>query len=201
VVLNFRVDGLSMSPNLANAEMLLVNRNVYFHFDANRWRNLLPGDDREGEDIVYLFHPPERGDIIVFEPPVGGPSKPYIKRVIGVPGDRVTFENGNVYVNAELLPEDYIDDGITDCPSSSRNCDLGVIPEGKIFVLGDNRDNSSDSRSFGVVDVDAIIGKAWITYWPADDIGFVPHEDYPGISESAGRGTGAAFGFGPRIPA
>lgn len=183
VVLNFRVDGTSMVPNLHDQEMLLVNRNVYFHFDLNRALNWLPGEDRDGQDIVYPFHPPERGDIIVFNPPVNPPSnKPYIKRVIAVAGETVTFENGFVYIDGEKLDEPYINGGITECDGRYEYCDV-TVPKGKIFVLGDNRQNSSDSRVFGPVNINSIIGKAWVTYWPFDDIGLVPHYDYPNISD------------------
>lgn len=179
VVLNFRVDGSSMSPNLHNEEMLLVNRNIYFNFDLNTLRNLLPGDDREGDDIVYLFHPPERGDIIVFNPPVTSP-KPYIKRVIGLPGETVSIDGGHIFIDGEQLDEPYIEGAITDCTSDTCQWE---VPEGQVFVMGDNRRNSSDSRSFGPISIDDIIGKSWITYWPFDDIGLVPHYDYPGLSD------------------
>lgn len=183
VVLNFRVDGHSMDPNLDDAQMLLVNRNAYLSFDGNRLRNLLPGDDREGADEVYPFDPPERGDIVVFDPPVtDGEGKPYIKRVIGLPGERITFRKGDVLVDGQLLEEPYISGHITECDQEPENCRL-TVPEGSVFVLGDNRDNSTDSRSFGTVDVDAIVGKAWFSYWPFDDLGLVPHYDYPGIAE------------------
>jgi signal peptidase I len=179
LVLNFRVDGNSMVPNLHNGEMLLVNRNVYFHFDENKWLNYIPGVDREGQHTVYLFHPPQRGDIIVFNPPVAS-EKPYIKRIIAVAGDTVEIKgDGYVYVNGTRLEEPYIQGGITEC--NVRKCEPIPVPEGKIFVLGDNRRNSSDSRIFGVVDVDDIIGKAWLTYWPLSDFGLVPHYDYPDI--------------------
>ena len=183
VVLNFRVDGMSMSPNLDNGEMLLVNRNVYFHFDLNAALNWIPGVDREGEDIVYPFHPPERGDIIVFDPPLRSP-KPYIKRVIGLPGELVEIREGNVYIDGIRLDEPYVDDGITRCHNGQATCEIGVVPEGNVFVLGDNRNNSSDSRTFSWVDIDSIIGKAWFAYWPSDDIGLVPHYDYPEIEEN-----------------
>ncbi len=176
VVLNFRVDGSSMIPNLEDREMLLVNRNVYFHFDLNSALDKLPFVERDGERIVYLFHPPERGDIVVFDPPTVA-DKPYIKRVIGLPGDTITIENGNVYRNGVLLDEPYIEDGITDCRGS--RCDPVRVPDGTVYVLGDNRRNSTDSRIFGPVSVDSIIGKAWVTYWPLDDFGLVPHYDYP----------------------
>ncbi|HEY7037057.1 MAG TPA: signal peptidase I [Thermomicrobiales bacterium] len=179
LVLNFRVDGNSMVPNLHDHEMLLVNRNVYFHFDMNKWLNYLPGEDREGQHIVYLFHPPQRGDIIVFNPPVAS-EKPYIKRVIAVAGDTVEIkQDGYVYVNGTRLDEPYIQGPITEC--NVRKCEPMTVPEGKIYVLGDNRRNSSDSRIFGFVDVDEIIGKAWLTYWPLDDFGLVPHYSYPDI--------------------
>jgi signal peptidase I len=181
LVLNFRVDGNSMVPNLHDQEMLLVNRNVYFHFDLNKWLNYLPGEDRDGERIIYPFHPPERGDIIVFEPPVSS-EKPYIKRVIGVAGDTVEIKaDGYVYINGERLEEPYIQGPITEC--NARVCEPVTVKEGEIYVLGDNRRNSSDSRIFGPVDIDDIIGKAWLTYWPTDDFGLVPHYDYPGIPE------------------
>lgn len=182
VVLNFKVDGPSMLPSLIDREMLLVNRNIYFHFDQNDLRNLLPGEDREGEDIVYLFHPPERGDIIVFDPPTTRPSEqPYIKRVIGLPGDVVQVRNGNVYVNDILLDEPYINAGITQC-TTDRYCGPVTVPEGQVYVMGDNRNNSTDSRAFGPVPVDNIIGKAWLTYWPRQQFDLVPHYDYPELS-------------------
>jgi signal peptidase I len=181
VVLNFKVDGTSMFPNLDDGEMLLVNRNVYFHFDSNALVDWIPGVDREGENIVYPFHPPERGDIIVFNPPISS-EKPYIKRVIGLPGETVEIREGHVFIDGVQLQEPYID-GETSCGTGRRTCPAVEVPEGHVFVLGDNRNNSSDSRSFGVVEVDAIIGKAWFAYWPSDDIGLVPHYDYPEIHE------------------
>jgi signal peptidase I len=179
VVLNFQVDGQSMVPNLDDGEMLLVNRNVYMHFDVNKYIDVLPFVDHEGENIVYPFHPPERGDIIVFNPP-NGSTKPYIKRVIGLGGETVSFKDGAVYVDGTKVEESYLDGAEFGC---NRNpCKDVVIPEGSVYVMGDNRDNSTDSRSFGPVSVDSIIGKAWLTYWPFDDFGLVPHEDYPGLS-------------------
>lgn len=179
LVLNFRVDGLSMSPNLDNREMLLVNRNAYAHFDLNAILDVLPGEDHSGTRNIYPFDPPERGDIIVFNPPAES-DKPYIKRIVGLPGDIVSIHDGSVFIDDQQLDEPYIASGITDC---AGGCQTVTVPPGSIFVLGDNRNNSSDSRAFGPVKISSIVGKAWFTYWPSDDIGIVPHYDYPGISE------------------
>lgn len=177
VVLNFRVDGLSMEPTLDSGQMLLVNRQVYFHFDFNDVLNILPFVDREGENVVYPFHPPQRGDIIVFDPPVSNADKPYIKRVIGLEGERISIHDGAVYVNGERLEEPYLGPVATNWPGRPRNFEM-VVPEGHIFVLGDNRNNSTDSRSFGPVSVDAIIGKAWISYWPSEHVGIIQTPGY-----------------------
>jgi signal peptidase I len=162
VVLNFRVDGESMLPNLDDGEMLLVNRNAYQYYDI-------------GGNRYYPFDPPERGDVIVFDPPTGS-DKPYIKRIIGLPGEEVTFGDGHVFIDGQPLAEDYIQDR-TRCGARSDNCDV-VVPEGYVYVLGDHRSNSSDSRVFGPVPVGNVVGKAWFTYWPVCDVGFVPHEPY-----------------------
>ncbi len=166
VVLNFRVDGLSMEPTLNTGEMLLVNRQMYSHFDVNGVLNVLPFVERDGESEFYPFHPPQRGDIIVFDPPIGAIDKPYIKRVIGLPGETIAIHDGGVYIDGERLDEGYLGTTATRWPGRPDNFEL-VVPEGHIFVLGDNRNNSTDSRSFGPVSEDAIIGRAWIAYWPA----------------------------------
>lgn len=177
LVVNFRVDGESMAPSLANGEYLLVNKAVYFHFDLNTIRNLLPGEDTPGKDTVYLFHPPQRGDIIVFDPPVNS-DKPYVKRVIGLPGDRIAIHDKNVFVNGTMIEEKYIA-----APPQYTYPNTGgeiVVAAGNIFVLGDNRNNSSDSHHFGQVSLDSVIGKAIISYWPRDNFGIIPHERYAG---------------------
>lgn len=177
LVVNFRVDGESMYPSLKNGQYLLVNKAVFFHFDLNAVRNILPGQDRQGTDEVYLFHPPQRGDIIVFDPPLRS-DKPYVKRVIGLPGDRITVHDNSVYVNDKALAENYI----AAPPHYTYPLTGGefTVPAGTIFVLGDNRNNSSDSHVFGQVPLDNVIGKAIISYWPPDGFGFIPHERYVG---------------------
>jgi signal peptidase I len=179
VVLNFRVDGESMTPNLQNEQMLLVNVNAYRHFDLN---NLVPGRGGQEPQEVWPFGKPERGDIIVFNPTPDA-EQPYIKRVIGLPGEHVTFQDGYVYINGERLEESYIDGALTRCRQSDE-CDVVVSPD-HVYVLGDNRTNSTDSRIIGEVPLSNIVGKAWLSYWPLDLFGFVPHYEYveqPGTS-------------------
>lgn len=175
LVVNFRVDGESMSPSLANGQYLLVNKAVYFHFDLNAIRNVIPGQNHQGKDVVYLFHPPQRGDIIVFDPPVRS-DKPYVKRVIGLPGDRIAVHDNKVWVNGTAIDENYI----SAPPHYTYPLTGGdfVVPAGSIFVMGDNRNNSSDSHIFGQVPLDNVIGKAIISYWPPEGFGIIPHERY-----------------------
>ena len=176
VVLPYEVDGASMRPNLHDQERVLVNRTVYFHFDVNKLVNWIPGIDRDGTNEIYPFHPPERGDVVVLNPPTPS-AQPYIKRIIGLPGESIEFRNGFVYIDGERLDEPYIEQGITRCGRSDF-CSVDEIPDGYVYVLGDNRNNSSDSRSFGLVAIEDIVGKAWFTNWPLTDIGLVPHYDY-----------------------
>lgn len=189
VVLNFRVDGESMTPNLQNEQMLLVNVNAYRHFDLNNLFNLIPGQDRDGAWMVWPFGQPERGDIIVFNPTPDA-EQPYIKRIIGLPGERISFQDGYVYVNGQRLDETYIAGPETRCRQSDE-CDVVVEPD-HVFVLGDNRTNSTDSRTsaVGQVPLSNIVGKAWLSYWPLDLFGFVPHYDYSGqVEQSIGAGS------------
>jgi signal peptidase I len=176
-VLPYEVEGASMTPNLHNRERVLVNRSVYYHFDLNHLLNLIPGVSVSGQHIIYPFHQPQRGDIVVLNPPVERATQPYIKRVIGLPGETVSFRDGYVYIDGKRLDEPYIAGPITNC-DVARGCHAGQVPAGYVFVLGDNRDNSADSRSFGFVKIDEIVGKAWFANWPLDRIGFLPHYDY-----------------------
>lgn len=176
VVLNFRVDGLSMEPSLDSGQMLLVNRQIYAHFDTHALVNWLPFVELEGEHVIYPFHPPQRGDIVVLHPPVDN-GRPYIKRVIGLPGDRLSIHDGAVYVNGERLNEPYLH-GIATAWSGSIGQEEITIADDEVFVLGDNRNNSTDSRVFGPIKIDEIIGKAWISYWPSDRLDILSTPDY-----------------------
>ncbi len=121
---------------------------------------------RDGEILLidtraYATRAPERGDIIVFNPPVSS-ERPYVKRVIGLPGETIDIgSDGYVYVNDQELDEPYTTAGSTEC--NARVCEPMTVKDGEVYVLGDNRRNSSDSRIFGPVDIDDIIGKAWLT--------------------------------------
>jgi signal peptidase I len=178
-VLNFKVDGRSMLPTFENGEMLLVNRNAYRSLDAWDFIDWVPGVDERNSATIVDWGDPERGDVIVFTPPAPGEDKPYIKRVIGLPGDQVEVRDNHVYVNGTALDEEYIGGRDSTCPNGWQYCGPLTVPDGSVFVMGDNRTNSEDSRFFGTVPEDNIIGKAWIVYWPSDVWGVVEHRDYP----------------------
>ena len=124
--------------------------------------------------LVYYLHPPERGDVVVFHSPQN-PRKDFIKRVVGLPGEDVEMREGAVYVNGVRVHETYISN------PGNRSWGPEVVGEFEYFVLGDNRANSSDSRSWGMLDGDAIIGKAWVSYWPPSTLGPVPHYTFAAV--------------------
>lgn len=183
VVLNFRVDGFSMMPSLHDREMLLVNRNAYAHFDAWALVDWLPLVEHAEASEVHPFSPPQRGDIIVFHPPVENPEEPYIKRIVGLPGETVEIRDDGVYIDGTRLDEPYLGNEETSCDGQPW-CGPLVVPDGSVYVLGDNRDNSTDSANFGPVAIDRIIGKVWLTYWPLEQFGIAPHNDYGELDES-----------------
>ncbi|MGH9491955.1 MAG: signal peptidase I [Terriglobales bacterium] len=137
-----KVEGTSMAPGLEDQERIFINK------------------------FVYTWEPIQRGDIVVFRYP-RDPSKSYIKRVIGVAGDRVRIERGGVIVNGKALGEDYVPPGYYDQSSYPET----LVPPGTYFVLGDHRNMSNDSREFGPVDQKYIYGKAVFIYWPVEKIG------------------------------
>ncbi len=117
------------------------------------------------EKITYRFHGPRRGDIVVVDS--SNQSELLIKRVVGLPGETIEVRDGRVYINGELLEEPW-----SMKPGSGRYGPQAVPPL-HVFVLGDNRGASNDSRTFGPVPIDDIVGHAWISYWPLKDVGFV----------------------------
>ena len=174
VILPYQVDGRSMTPNLQDHERVLVNRAVYMRIDLDRLVGWVPGIDLEAGNLSYPFHGPERGDVVVLNPPEFS-DEPYIKRVVAVAGDEISFRGGYVYIDGERLDEPYLDDPITDCDGADY-CGGFTVPEGHVYVLGDNRGGSLDSRAFGPVPLDHIIGEAWFVNWPLDKIGPIPDE-------------------------
>jgi signal peptidase I len=117
--------------------------------------------------LAYINGSPKRGDVIVFHFP-RDPQQEYIKRVIGLAGDEVVVSNGTVRVNGEVLDEPYI----LQSPAYSGSWQ---VPEGQLFVMGDNRNNSSDSHNWGTLELDYVVGKALVVYWPVSDWGLVEH--------------------------
>ncbi len=137
-----KVEGTSMMPGLEDQERIYVNK------------------------FVYRWEPIQRGDIVVFRYP-RDTSKSYIKRVVGVAGDRIRIESGQVYVNGEALDEDYVPGDYAD----ARSYGEVKVPPNSFFVLGDHRTMSNDSRDFGTVNEHYIYGKAVFGYWPMEKLG------------------------------
>ncbi len=145
------VDGRSMNPNLNDGDNLIV------------------------EKLSYRFRDPQRFDIIVF-PPQGAPKEHYIKRIIGLPGETVQIDyEGNIYINGEILEEDY---GLETIQNPGRAAEPVTLGEDEYFVLGDNRNNSTDSRTekVGNVKRSTITGRAWVRIWPLSDFGVLKHQ-------------------------
>ena len=127
-----------------------------------------------------------RGDIVVFDPPESwsaGGGVPFIKRVIGLPGDKVELRNGKVYVNGTQLDEPYIfeQNGITQTtePAIGGQSEW-LVPTNDLLVMGDHRQDSADSRTFGPIEIGHVIGRAWLRYWPFDRFGVLPTPSYAG---------------------
>jgi len=117
------------------------------------------------EKISYRFHGPRRGDVVVIDSPKQ--SEMLIKRVVGLPGETVEVSNGRVLVDGEPLKEDW------SVKLGGGSYGPHTVPPLHVFVLGDNRGASNDSRSFGPVPIEHIVGHAWVSYWPPEEIGFV----------------------------
>jgi signal peptidase I len=146
----FWIPSPSMEPTLDVGDRVLVNK------------------------LSYKFHDVNRGDVVVFERPPGastgqnGEIKDLIKRVIAVGGDSIEAKEGTVFVNGDQIDEDYLEPG-----TPTDNLPFTTIPEGQVFVMGDNRTNSEDSRIFGPINEDAIVGRAFIRVLPITDIGWL----------------------------
>ncbi len=153
------VKGSSMYPNFVDKEYLLT------------------------EKISYRFGTPQRGDVVIFKAPAGEPCAvdgcEYIKRVIGIPGDKVMVKEGDVYLNGERLDQSFLPEMVYS--SSGDFCAEGeevVVPENSYLCFGDNRPNSRDGREFGPIGKDLLIGKAFFRYWPVNKIGLIPKVNF-----------------------
>lgn len=162
----YQIVGASMSPALANGERLFVNRGAYSEIHV------------PGLGDIHPFNSPQRGDIVVLESDHTRRDDAYIKRIIGLPGETVSFTDGIVVIDDKPLVEDYIDGAVSMCVLS-RFCSF-TVPGGYVYVLGDNRADSEDSRSFGPVPLDDVVGKAFFSNWPANDFGPIANPDYSG---------------------
>ena len=149
VVTLFIVDGLSMEPNFHTGEYIIVNR----------WQ--------------YLFGHPERGDVVVLKFPGDPDHKKYIKRIIGLPGDNVIIQNGEVFINGQQLDELYLASDVKTLPNVNR-----TLKDEDYFLLGDNRPNSSDSRVWGIAAKRYLIGRAWLIVYPLNKVGVVNEINY-----------------------
>jgi signal peptidase I len=135
------VHGQSMEPSLHESQRVIVDL------------------------LTYRLRAPRYGEIVVLDVPERESGPPLIKRVIGLPGDVVEIKGGSVYVNGHKQAEPYLDQITTGALAST------LVPEEHVFVLGDNRRSSNDSRYFGTVPFESILGRAWMTYWPPNEIG------------------------------
>lgn len=136
VAQSFLVEGYSMEPTLHNGERVMV------------------------EKISYRFRDPKRGEIVIIKNPLK-PKDIYIKRVVGLPGDDIQVENGSIYINGIVLEEDYIAERVNSWYSGEFH-----VPEGHVFVLGDNRNHSDDSRRIGPIPFNDVLGRVMFIYWP-----------------------------------
>ncbi len=136
VIKPFSIPSASMVPTLQEGDRVLVNR------------------------FLFYFQEPEKGDVVVFHPPID-PETDYIKRVVGVEGDVVAVVDGRLVVNGEVQEEPYLN-----TPIMNSDFEAFTVGPDQIFVMGDNRNSSGDSRIFGPVDVDEVLGEAFLVYWP-----------------------------------
>jgi signal peptidase I len=148
VVQNYRIENHSMEPNFYEGQFVLVNK------------------------LAYRLGEPQRGDVVVFHNP-RNTNEDYIKRIVGLPGDTVEVRDAKVFINGEALVEDFPHNYIM----QGEYMPPVTVADSQLFVMGDNRPNSSDSRVFGPIDQNLAVGKAWLRIWPLDKFGIVEHED------------------------
>ena len=185
VVQNFQVEGRSMQPTFETGWYLLVNKMLYAEINLNTVNKFLPFIDPGDDPTRYVFRGPRRGDVIVFLAPeqvAGQQERDFIKRIIAVPGETVEVHDCTVFINNEPLDEPYI----AEKPLYTYGPE--TVPPGHLFVLGDNRNNSSDSHSWGMLPKENVIGQAWLSYWPFSAFGLVDNtsvEPASGLDQNA----------------
>ena len=183
------------------AETLILTVVIFFliqNFVAQPYRveqqsmqdTLEPGQYVLVDKLTPRFDPYKRGDIVVFHQPDegGAGGTPFIKRVVGVPGDAVTIEDGSVFVNGQALSEPYVKDGET--TDGADESQVTVVDD-TLFVLGDHRSNSTDSRVFGSIPSSSVIGRAWLRYWPLSSLGILETPRYGNVAAGASASPAA----------
>jgi len=172
----FEVQQRSMFPTIVEGEYILIDK------------------------LTPRFSAYQHGDVVVFEPPGGSGLStdgiPFIKRIIGIPGDTVTLENGRVFVTRPgrapvRIEEPYVvreEDGSPAATLQTNGDPVNewVVPEGSYFVMGDNRPDSQDSRAFGPIPEDLILGRAWLRYFPLERVGLIERPEYPSLATEDG---------------
>jgi signal peptidase I len=161
----------SMEPNFQEGECIMVNK------------------------VSYHSSGPQRGEVIVFNPPPPNEESPYpfIKRVIGLPGETVEIKDEKVFIDGIPIKEEYI------MAPPNYTMPATVVPEDEYFVLGDNRNYSNDSHNNWTVPRDNIIGRAWFVYWPPSKLGRVKHYSYPELSEADEQEMMVSHSFGVQL--
>ncbi len=169
-VQNFRVEGLSMYPTLEDGQHIFVSKLDYAEINTERLAGLVPAWSVDEGARQEVLGGPARGDIIVFHGR-GPAGDDLIKRVIGLPGERVAIVNGRVFIDGQPLAEPYVVE-----PWFDTRAEI-AIPARHYYVMGDNRNSSQDSRSeiVGLVPRERIVGRALLRYWPPGDFGLAPN--------------------------
>ena len=159
---NFRIDGSSMRPTLIDKQHVIVSKAAYFRVNPSALTQFLPFTEKRDERVRFMaLDGPDYGDVIAFTYP-RDPSLDLVKRVVGLPGDIIEIEQGQVIRNGETLNEAYV------VNADRHSVDAVEVPPNSYYLLGDNRRASTDSRTWGFIHEEDIIGRAWLSYWPSD---------------------------------
>ncbi len=166
-VQNVKIEGSSMQPTLTEGQYLLVDKLSYARVARDSLASVLPFvDDDSSTNQLFAFHSPEPGEVIVFHSPMD-PSHDFVKRVIAGPGDTVEIHEGRVLVNGVVRDEPY------STHPDRRTVPRIEVPRGNYYVLGDNRRASNDSRDWGPLPAENIVGRARLRYWPPENFKFL----------------------------